>query len=481
MNNSSVQLTKFDLIVIGAGSGGLSAAEFAIALGATVALVEADERLGGECLHAGCVPSKAFIHAARRFQTVRDHLEPWDDLRRDSFSKAMLAVQASINQVEADHDNRQYYEDKGVKVFIGRAAFTNHDTVSIAGSELLQGKRFIVATGSRPLIPGIPGLSDINYLTNENFFEQTALPASLIVIGGGPIGCELGQAMAMFGVQVTIISQDERLLPRDEPEASAALQASLEKMSNVKLIFQAKITSVSGKDGSTVNYDVGEKSLSVSAERVLVATGRAANTELGLEKAGIDYTDRLIVTSDTMQTSNKIVYAIGDVMGGPNFTHVAVDQAVAAVQNALLGRKKAKRDLAELPWATFTYPEIAHLGADEASLIKSKIKFETHVLNLAAVDKAVADQESGQVKVMVDDKGLILGATVIGGPASEIIGQLALAKHEKLKLVDLGGTLQAYPTYAFGLKLFANGLSLKKFEAGPQKKFATLLRKFTLR
>jgi pyruvate/2-oxoglutarate dehydrogenase complex dihydrolipoamide dehydrogenase (E3) component len=182
-----------------------------------------------------------------------------------------------------------------------------------------------------------------------------------------------------------------------------------------------------------------------------------------------------------MQTSNKIVYAIGDVMGGPNFTHVAVDQAVAAVQNALLGRKKAKRDLAELPWATFTYPEIAHLGADEASLIKSKIKFETHVLNLAAVDKAVADQESGQVKVMVDDKGLILGATVIGGPASEIIGQLALAKHEKLKLVDLGGTLQAYPTYAFGLKLFANGLSLKKFEAGPQKKFATLLRKFTLR
>lgn len=481
MTDLSTKTTKFDLIVIGAGSGGLTAAEFASALGASVALVEADERLGGECLHAGCVPSKAFIHAARRFQTVRDHLDPWDELKKDSFAKAMRDVQASINKVEADHDNKEYYEAMGVKVFIGRAKFTSHDTISIGDAQSLQGKRFIIATGSRPLIPNIPGLADTTYLTNENFFKQTELPGSLVVIGGGPIGCELGQAMAMFGTNLTIISQDERLLPRDEPEASAALQASLEKMPNVTLVFNAKITAVSSENGATVSYDVADEHLSVSAEKLLVATGRAANTDLGLESAEVKYTDRLIVTSDRLQTSNKKIYAIGDVMGGPNFTHVAVDQAVAATQNALLGRKQTKRDLGELPWATFTYPEIAHLGADEASLVKAQTEFKTHVLNLEAVDKAVADQETGMVKVMVDNKGLILGATAIGGPASEIIGQLALAKREGIKLTGLGDTLQAYPTYAFGLKLFASNLSLEEFKASSSKKLVYLLRKFTLR
>ncbi len=481
MTNSSASVLLYDLIVIGGGSGGLTAAEFGAALGANVALVEADARLGGECLHAGCVPSKALIHAARRFQTVREQLEPWDDLTRSSFTKAMTAVKASIDEVEADHDNDAYYQAKGVTVYHSRAQFTGQDSLLLADGTKLRAKRFVIATGSKPLVPAIPGLADGPFLTNENIFDLSELPASLVVIGGGPIGCELGQALAMFGVRVTIVSQDVRLLPRDEPEASAALQASLETYANISLIFNAKITKVSHDNGVTVHYTVADAATAVTAAQVLVATGRAANTKLNLEVADIKYTDRQIVINDKLQTSNKRVYAIGDVAGGPNFTHVAVDQAVTATQNALLGRGKAKRSNSELTWATFTTPEIAHLGADEASLKSAKTTYKKQLLDFKTIDKAVADTETGLVKVLTDANGLILGATVIGGPASELIGLIAVAKHEGLKLTQLGGILQAYPTYAFGLKLFASGLSLEEFTGGSKRKYINLLRRFTLR
>ena len=481
MTTSPDSVTNYDLIVIGGGSGGLTAAELGAALGATVALVEADARLGGECLHAGCVPSKALIHAARRFQTIREQLELWDELTSSSFTKAMAAVKASIDKVEADHDNDAYYQAKGVTVYHSRAEFSGQDSLLLADGTKLRAKRFIIATGSKPLVPNITGLTDGPFLTNENVFDLTDLPASLVVIGGGPIGCELGQALAMFGSQVTIVSQDDRLLPRDEPEASAALRASLETYSNVRLIFNAKITSVARNNGVTLHYTVDDTAKEVTASQVLVATGRAANTKLNLEAAGVSYTDRLISTNDRLQTSNKRVYAIGDVAGGPNFTHVAVDQAVTATQNALLGRGKAKRPNAELTWATFTTPEIAHLGADEASLISAKTPYRTQILDFKTVDKAVADGESGLVKILTDPKDFILGATVIGGPASELIGLLAIAKHEGLKLAQLGGILQAYPTYAFGLKLFASSQALEKFMKSSTRKYVSLLRKFSLR
>ena len=481
MNESKTATPRYDLIVIGGGSGGLTAAEFGASLGAKVALVEADARLGGECLHAGCVPSKALIHAARRFQTVREHLEPWVELTNNSFSKAMLAVKASIDAVEADHDNDAYYEAKGVKVYHSAAQFSGKQSLILADGTKLQAKRFIVATGSKPLIPAIPGLTELPYLTNENIFDLESLPASLVVIGGGPIGCELGQALAMFGTHVTIVSQDERLLPRDEPEASSALQASLEAYANVALVFKAKITAVDAKDGVTVHFTVNDEQKQVSAEKVLVATGRAANTALNLEAAGIDYTDRLIVTNDQLQTTNRFVYAIGDVMGGPNFTHVAGDQAINATQNALLGRGRTKRPNNELSWATFTTPEIAHLGADEASLTAAKTPYTAQIIDFNTIDKAVADQEKGLIKVMLDPSGLILGVTIVGGPAAEMMGLLALAKHKGLKFGDLGGVLQAYPTYAFGVKIFAGGLTLANFEHGSKRTLINLLRKFSLR
>lgn len=478
--NSTIN-DNYDLLVVGAGSGGLTAAEFGATLGAKVALIEADDRLGGECLHAGCVPSKTLIHAARRFQTVREHVEPSDDLTSKAFHKAMVAIKTSIDAVEAEHDNDAYYQKRGVIVFHGRANFSSSRTLKLDDGRELSGKRIIIATGSKPLIPAIPGLNEIDYLTNENIFNLTELPASLIVIGGGPIGCELGQALAMFGCHVTIISQDDRLLPRDEPEASAALRTSLETYDNVTLIFNAKVTGVTKDKNSTVHYEINGQPHQVSAERVLVATGRAANTDLNLSAAGIEFTDKLIITNDRLQTTNSNVYAIGDVMGGPNFTHVAGDQAVIATQNALLRRKRTKSDIGELSWATFTTPEIAHLGADEASLNKIKIKFTKQIIDYRTIDKAVAEHEAGQIKILADARGHLLGVTVIGGPAAELIGLFALAKHKNLTISDLGSVLQAYPTYSFGVKLFAAGQTLATFNKGIKRQLITVLRKIVLR
>lgn len=481
MNNTSDSNEKYDLVVIGAGSGGLAAAEFGAALGAKIALVEASDHLGGECLHAGCVPSKALIHAARRFQAVREHLEPWDELSKDSFAKAMEAVKGSIDYIEEEHDNRQYYENLGIMVINQRAKFNSKNSIELADGRSIAAKRFIIATGSSPVVPSISGLKDVPYLTNETIFNLASLPASLIVVGGGPIGCELGQAFAMFGCRVTIISKDDRLLPRDEPEAQTALRASLEQYENVELIFDAETTMASNDNGATISFTVNGEPQSRSAEKILIATGRAANTDLDLDAAGIEFTDRQINTNDKLQTSNKNIYAVGDVMGGPNFTHVAVDQAVVAAQNALLGRGRTKRPLDELPWATFTTPEIARLGADEASLVSSKTEYKKHVLDFKTIDKAIAEHEAGMVKILTDKDERILGVTVIGGPAAELIGTLALAKKQGMKLTELGAALQAYPTYAFGLKFFVSGITLKNFENSRQKKFADLLRKFTLR
>lgn len=481
MPSTSSQHRTYDLIVIGAGSGGLAAAEFGAALGATVALIEATDRLGGECLHAGCVPSKALIHAARRFQTVRDHLQPSDELVSGSFTKAMQAVRASILAVEADHDNADYYRQKGIAVYNQRAEFTSSNSVTLTDGQILTGKRFIITTGSQPYVPSIPGLDTVNFLTNESLFNLKELPKSLIIVGGGPIGCELGQALAMFGCEVTIVSHDSRLLPRDEPEAAQALETSFKALGNLTTVFNADIKSVRGQAGITVDYVVDTIAASRQAEQLLIATGRQPNTKLNLEAAGVTYNERAIQVNDNLQTSNSKIYAIGDVIGGPNFTHVAVDQAIVAVQNALLGRKRKQRPRNELVWATFTYPEIAHVGADEASLLASNQHYAKHIIDFRSIDKAVADGESGSIKILTDDKGLLLGATVIGGPAAEIISTFVLAKKRDLSIQDLGAALQAYPTYSFGLKMFANELALQTFKNSRQKKLADILRKFTLR
>lgn len=467
---------SFDLVIIGAGSGGLAAAEVAASLGARVGLVEANERLGGECLHAGCVPSKAFIHGAKQFQAAQPYLSgDIFDQAAHAFGDTMTHVKASIDQVERQHDNKQYYEQRGVTVMNGRACFSGPHTIEVEGAGNINAGFFVIATGSRPLVPDIPGLREAAYLTNETFFDLKTLPRRLAVIGGGPIGCELGQAIALFGSEVSIVTTDERLLPREEPEASQAVQAAFAALPNMKVITNASIKQCA-KAAADIRLSL-QDGPDIICDQVLVATGRMANSELSLDAAGVATGKHGIITvNDHFQTSQAHIYAIGDVSGGPNFTHVAVDQAARAVQHALLGLGPKRRSNNELIWATFTSPEVARLGLDEQTLIKNRQAYQVDKLDFADVDKAVADGTAGFVKVLSAPNGRLLGVTIVGGPASELIGMFAIAKRANMTLDGMSQALQVYPTLSFGVQYMTSTKRLADNQTGLKKKMLTLLR-----
>jgi pyruvate/2-oxoglutarate dehydrogenase complex dihydrolipoamide dehydrogenase (E3) component len=446
-------MKKYQLIIIGAGSGGLVAAEFAAKLGASVALVEAQEDLGGECLHTGCVPSKALIHAARatwtagHSQSIGVHATPQVD-----FKQVMRHISSSVKTIQNNHDNDEYYEKLGIDVIHGQATFTTKHTIRV-NNDQLQAKRFIVATGSEPTIPDIPGLDGGEFLTNETIFRLTVLPESLIVIGGGPIGCELGQAFAMLGSKVTILQAAARLLPRDEPDAAALLLHSLQDM-DIDVQLNAQIERVSYKNNRANVQLKGGKN--ITATKLLVATGRTAQIPVGLEKAGVNTDGRGITVNSHLQSSNKHIYAIGDCNGGMQFTHAAAQQAVIAVQNALLGLRKSF-DTGQIPWTTFTTPEIGHLGATKAGLDGSRTQYKAVRADFRNIDKAVTEDEVGYIEVLVGGKAKILGATVVGANAAEILAQVITAKSWD----NFKGIVQAYPTYAGGLRQAAAGANLE--------------------
>ena len=452
-------MKRYHLIVIGAGSGGLVAAEFASKLGAKVALVEAQKDLGGECLHAGCVPSKALIHAARtawaagHSQALGTEANP-----RVDFSQVERHITGAIQTITENHDNDSYYQSLGVDVIHGKAAFIDEQTIEVNGQSLVA-KRFIVATGSKPLVPDIPGLTDGPYLTNETVFDLDSLPESLLVVGGGPIGCELGQAFAMLGSKVTILQAASRLLPHDEPEAADILARSLKAM-GVNVLLDAQIDRVTYR-GSTVSVNL-QGGQNLRAYRLLVATGRAANIPMGTENAQVQTTRRGIKVNERLRTTNKRIYAIGDCNGGMQFTHVAGQQAVVAVQNALMGLHK-KFDGNNIPWATFTTPEIAHLGATKAELNANKTSYKKVTKDFSSIDKAIAEGEKGYIELLVADDGNILGATVAGANAAEILGQIVTAKHWN----NFKGIMQAYPTYGLGIREAAADVNLNTFLNSP--------------
>ncbi len=446
----------YDLVVIGAGSGGLVSAEVAAKFGASVAMIEALPNLGGECLNAGCVPSKALIKAARTAYVVKNGARygisatPVVD-----FAKVMAHVKGSIATIEASRDNDGHYIELGVDMYHGKAQFTGTNSVKVSGQEL-KFKKCIIATGSRPLIPDLPGLNKTSYLTNESIFELTQLPKKLTVIGGGPISVELGQAFAMLGSEVTLLVREERLLPREEPAAAAALQAEFAKI-GITLIFGVDLKEASGNTGKiSVTYTQSGKVLTIESTHLLVAAGRLANTDVNLEAAGIILTKRgAIQVNEKLQTSNKHIYAIGDCNGGMQFTHVAAAQATIAVQNALLWG--SRKNGLEMPvWTTFTTPEIAHLGATEGELQKNNQAYKNHIFSYDEIDKAVAEGEDGYIQVLVSPKGDILGATIVGENAGELTSQIVFAVKNKLAFKRLGSTLQAYPTYGLGVKEMAS-------------------------
>ncbi|HEY4342930.1 MAG TPA: FAD-dependent oxidoreductase [Parvibaculum sp.] len=433
---------KADICVIGAGSGGLSVAAGAAQMGARTVLIERGH-MGGDCLNTGCVPSKALIAAAKHAHDMTDgtrfgiaRAEPQID-----FAKVNAHVKGVIAAI-APNDSVARFEGLGVNVLQGEARFKDRHTV-IVGTTEIRARRFVIATGSRASVPPIPGLDTVPYLTNETIFDNATCPEHLVIIGGGPIGIEMAQAHRRLGAKVTII-EAARALSKDDPELALFV---LDRLTHegVEILEGARIASVAAADGKiAVMLEDGRK---IEGSHLLVATGRSPNIDsLDLDKAGVTATSHGINVDDRLRTANKKIFAIGDAIGGLQFTHVANYHAGLVIRNALF-RLPAKVDYANIPWVTYTDPELAHVGETEAEARARHMKINVLRWHLAENDRAQATRETeGQIKVITDMHSRILGCTIVAPNAGELILPWVLAKSRGLKLSALAGVTVPYPT-----------------------------------
>ncbi|MEM9724656.1 MAG: FAD-dependent oxidoreductase [Pseudomonadota bacterium] len=438
---------KTDLCIIGAGSGGLSVAAGAAQMGAQVTLLEKGE-MGGDCLNYGCVPSKAILAAGKAAKAQRSGaafgvapVEPQVD-----FAAVNAHVKGVIAAI-APHDSQERFEGLGVNVIRQPGAFIS-DRLVAAGDTIIEAKRFIVATGSRAAIPPIPGLEDAPYLTNESIFEQTTRPEKLIVIGAGPIGLEMAQAHRRLGSEVVVLERD-RALAEDDPDLAAVAVEKI-RAEGVEIREGAAIAGVRQMGADVVvDFEGGE---SLSATHILVAAGRRPNVEgLGLEKAGIAYSPRGVAVDARLRSSNKRVFAIGDVATGPGaglqFTHMAGYHAGIVIRNALF-RVPAKASVKHIPWATYTDPELAQVGLTEAQA-KAAHGDGVQVIHWSFKENDRAQAElrtEGLLKAVLDKRGRILGCGIVGPQAGELIQIWALALSKNMHIKDLTGMVAPYPT-----------------------------------
>ena len=428
-------ILQADLCVIGAGSGGLSVAAGAAQMGAAVVLIE-KHLMGGDCLNTGCVPSKALLAAAHAAQAQRSGgrfgvapVEP-----RVDFTQVMAHVHGVIGAI-APHDSVARFEGLGCTIIQAPARFTGPGEVE-AGGQRIAARRFIIATGSRAALPPIPGLAVTPHLTNETLFGLRELPRHLAVIGGGPIGLEMAQAFRRLGSQVTVLER-ATILPKDEPEAVAVLRAAL-AAEGVRIIEGAAITRV---DPGRITLADGM----VEPSHILVAAGRQAVVDgLGLDAAGIAFTPQGITVDAALRTTNPRTFAIGDCAGGPQFTHIAGAHAGVVIRRALFGLP-AKMDYRALPWVTYTDPELAHAGLTEAQAPGCKTLLQPFSGNDRAQAEGVSE---GLIKLVLSPKGLILGATIIGPGAGEMISLWGLAIQQRMKIGAIAGVTFPYPTLA---------------------------------
>lgn len=440
----------FDIVVIGGGAGGLFAASAANALGAKTCIVE-KKRLGGDCAWFGCMPSKALLKSAYVANLFKRYSEFGMKIQGDfnlDTGKVMNHVKDVVQEISTHHLSESF-EKRGIKVIFGNPQFIDKKTVEVTGKKITS-KRFIICTGSHPVIPPIEGLKDIDYLTNENIFDLEKLPGSLIVLGGGPIGVELSQALSRLGVKIYIVEMLERILYREDIDVAKLLENTLRK-EGINILAGKKAIKFTKRGGLVYVTLEGEskEQEEIFAQSVLVAVGRAPNIEgLSLEKAGVEYTKSGIKVNLYLQTTNENIFACGDVVGPYMFSHIASYQAQVSVRNALFKKLTwQKVNYQNVVWATFTEPELSHLGLTEEEARERNKDIKIYKTDYVNSDRAVTDLEKeGLLKVVTDKKGYLLGAHIVGAHASEIIQGFLIAKALKLSVSKIASLVFIYPT-----------------------------------
>lgn len=441
---------RYNLVVVGAGSGGLISAAIAAGLGARVALIER-HLLGGDCLNVGCVPSKAIIRAAH---LAHDRGEA----SAADFSDAMERMRRIRALISKEDSATRYSEELGVDVYLGEGRFTSDSTVEVAGQKL-EFSKAVIATGARAILLPIPGLAEAKPLTNETVFELTERPRRVGVIGAGPIGCELAQTFRRLGSEVTLFNDVSHILPREDFDAAEIVQRAFRR-EGIDLAMPGQVKSVtSGPEGKTLHFEGEMRSEQITVDEIILGVGRAPNVEnLGLEAAGVEFDARIgVKVDDGLRTSNSKIYAVGDCCMLWKFTHAADAAAKIAVQNALFFGRKKLSDLT-MPWVTYTDPEVAHVGLYEKDAEAKGIEVDTFRVDLEHNNRAVCDgQTDGFVKIHTR-KGSdeILGATIVGASAGNMLSEVTLAMVHGLGLAKIAEVIHPYPTQSEAIKAAAN-------------------------
>jgi pyruvate/2-oxoglutarate dehydrogenase complex dihydrolipoamide dehydrogenase (E3) component len=452
-------LGLYNVVIIGAGTAGLVTAAGTVGLGGRVALIERN-KMGGDCLNYGCVPSKALIASARVISSIRQASKWGLDNQEPQFEfETVFASMRSRRAKIAPHDSAERFESLGVDVFLGEARFVSPHEIIVDG-QTLRAKNFVIAAGSRAGIPPIEGMRDVPFFTNETVFDELRKkPESMIVLGGGPIGCELSQAMSRLGVKVTIIELLDQILPKEDFEVADWMETLLET-EGIRVLRSSQATRVSMRDGK-VQFDLirtprgareGEPT-QVVADTLLISAGRVPNVEkLNLEAAGVKASPRGIEVNAYLQTSQPHIYAAGDIVGPYQFTHIADAQARVVVRNILMPFQmlRQRMDYSVVPWCTYTAPEIAHVGLNETEASQQNISYDLICVRIDELDRAIVEREElGFVKVLTargTDK--ILGVTMVAAHAGDLLHEFVLAMKHRIGLSQLATTIHAYPTFA---------------------------------
>ena len=468
----------YNLVVIGAGTAGLVTAAGAAGLGARVALIERG-KMGGDCLNYGCVPSKALISSARLLHRMRN-AEPWGvrSVQPEfDFGKVFAQMRAARAEL-APLDSRERFESLGVDVFAEEATFLSPNEVDVGGQKL-RAQNFIIATGSRAAVPPVIGASHVRFFTNETIFDDLKeKPERLLIIGAGPIGCELGQTFQRLGVQVTLLNNRVRILGKEDPEVSRFAREFLEA-EGVRMLTEVEIESAEEKDGRiTLRY--GDKS--VTGNALLIAAGRQPNVEnLNLQKAGVEFTKKGVTVDAHLETTQRGIYAIGDIVGKLQFTHVADYHARIAIRNTLVPLRffRQKVDYSVVPWCTYLDPEVATVGLTETTAKEQGISYDLLEQEMKTVDRAVVEKaEAGFARVLVrQGTDEVIGATIVGAHAGELIQEFVLAMKHGIGLKAIAATIYAYPTFASLVLKTAEKLNKKRLTPRAKKITSWLYRR----